>query len=101
MRSISILILLILSACRTNTVPPEEAAQKFASDLGYKIQGKPNCTGIDTDDDGYVSCTIAVVDHPEATPRMVSLQCACSGDGCYKYASGCKETQPKITPKSE
>jgi hypothetical protein len=94
--------LVLLVACgpyRVNTVAPEVAAQKFVDDLALKIQGKPNCAQVDTDNDGYVTCTIALVGKEGASPTTMSLQCAAlvASDGCDpKYANGCKETQPKI-----
>jgi hypothetical protein len=85
-----------LVACQYNDVPPEVSAAKFAADLGLQIQGKPNCTGVDTDRDGYVSCTLNI-----GEGRMKSIQCAdITGRGCDghtpKYATGCKETSPAI-----
>lgn len=89
----------VVVACtdRRNTVPPEQSSQKFADDLGLKVQGKPNCTGIDTDNDGYVTCTLNTGDG-----RITSIQCAAvnDGDGCNghstTYAVGCKETPTKV-----
>lgn len=92
---------------RRNTVPPEEAAQKFVDDLGLKIQGKPNCAQIDSDNDGYVTCTIALQAKEGANPETMSLQCAgiTSTDGCNaqttKYVVGCKKTEPKVITKTE
>ncbi len=94
------------SACddRYNKVPPETAAQKFVDDLNIKIQGKPNCTGADTDNDGYVTCTVALATPKADGSQTMSLQCAgITGDGCdsqtRQYAAGCKETVPKIQVK--
>lgn len=95
---ILILLILILSGCRYNDVRPEVAAIKFCSDLGVKIQGSPNCTGQDTDNDGYVTCTIALI-VPEGQPvKTMSLQCAVVTGTFYNtaFAEGCKETQLKI-----
>jgi hypothetical protein len=96
-------------ACETrrNTVPPEQAASQFAQDLGLKTQGKPNCAQIDSDNDGYVTCTIALVAKEGQNPEILSLQCAgVTGDaGCEnqtsKYVVGCKKTEPKVQVKSE
>lgn len=93
-------------ACdRYNKVPPEQSAQKFVDDLGIKIQGKPNCTGVDTDGDGYVTCTVALATPKPDGSQTMSLQCAgVTGDGCEqqtsKYATGCKETVPKVQVKT-
>ena len=94
-----IFLVLTLLSCddRVNRIAPEMAANKFCSDLGIKIQGRPNCTGSDTDHDGYVTCTISL-DVPEGQPiKTMSLQCAAITDQHnYIYAEGCKETQLKV-----
>lgn len=92
------LILVCLFACEYhhNTTPPVEAAKKFASDLGLKIQGA-SCTEVDTDNDGYVTCTLAIAGTD--IPRTMSIQCAAVVDsqGCdAKYTQGCKETPLKV-----
>lgn len=103
---------LLLGSCaamgQQNKVPPEQAAQKFVDDLGIKIQGKPNCTGADTDSDGYVTCTLALASPDENGSKILSLQCAgLTGDGCNDpgqtsvYAVGCKQTVPKMTIKTQ
>lgn len=92
----------MLVGCRYNDVAPEVAATKFCHDLGYKIQGSPNCTGQDTDNDGYVTCTVALV-VPEGQPiKTVSLQCAVITGTFYNtaFAEGCKETQLKFTTQN-
>lgn len=94
----------VMLACdnRHNTVPPEESAAKFTQDLGIKVQGRPNCAGVDSDGDGYVTCTIALPAKDGEQPRTMSLQCAgvTSYTGCdaqtSKYVVGCKETQLKV-----
>lgn len=82
-----------------NTVAPEASASKWAGDMGLKVQGTPNCTQVDTDNDGYVTCTVALA-QPDAPPKLLSLQCAVitqRATGCGQnintaYALGCKET---------
>jgi hypothetical protein len=96
-RLLFLLFLLILSSCEQNTVPPEEAARKFCLDLGLKLRGSPSCTAIDTDHDGYVTCTVAI--GTDDSPRLWSLQCAALTRFGETYAVGCKETQPKILIK--
>ncbi len=87
---------------RINKVPPEESAAKFVQDLGIKTQGKANCTGVDTDNDGYVTCTVMVAETDKTPAHSMSLQCAglTSNDGCNaqttRYATGCKETVLKM-----
>lgn len=85
---IALLVACEPAACQPQTTPPEVAAQKFVDDLGITIQGKPNCTGVDTDNDGYVTCTLRVGDHFE------QLQCAAlKPTGCETgpAAEGCKQ----------
>jgi hypothetical protein len=111
MRNVAILmgLWLLASACDTrhNTVPPEQAASQFAQDLGLKTQGKPNCAQIDSDNDGYVTCTIALAANVGQNPETLSLQCAgvTGDDSCNsqttKYVVGCKKTEPKVQVKSE
>jgi hypothetical protein len=103
------LSIFVLFACddRINKVPPEQAATKFVGDLGIKTQGQPNCTGVDTDNDGYVTCTVMVLGDDKQPQHTLSLQCAglTSADGCdsqtSKYATGCKETVPKIIQQQQ
>lgn len=96
-----VLSLALLSACTTplgNQVPPEVAAKKFASTLQLDVQGDPICTRIDSDLDGYVSCTLALKNH-DGPPKMMSLQCAAmgAGGGCNgRPADGCKETSLQV-----
>jgi hypothetical protein len=98
--------IVLLAACNTqrNLVPPEEAAQKFLADLDIKIQGKPNCTGVDTDNDGYLTCTVMLAAPSSDGSKMLSLQCAgiTATDGkegtTFKYAVGCKETAARALP---
>jgi hypothetical protein len=92
------LILVCFLACNSphNTTPPEKSAEWFASELGLHLQGKPVCTGVDTDNDGYVTCTLALAGGD--TPKLMSIQCAANvdSDGCdAKYTTGCKETPIK------
>lgn len=88
----------LLTGCNSvgNRVPPEAAAKTFASTLQLDVQGEPICTKIDSDMDGYVSCTIALKT-PSGPPKMMSLQCAALyAGGCGKPAEGCKETVPQV-----
>ena len=93
----------VVAACAQNTIPPEVAAQKFVDDLGIKIQGRPNCAGRDTDNDGYVTCTVNLGDG-----KLQSLQCAALNDpsGCdptknSAYAVGCKESPLMKAPVTQ
>jgi hypothetical protein len=105
------LIVALLLACKgpvgcepnVNHTPPEIAAAKFAGDLGLNTRGKPSCAGVDTDNDGYVTCTIAL--GSADAPKLMSIQCAAveNSDGCTptKYAQGCKETPIKAAVVQE
>lgn len=98
------LSLLALVCCNRNTVPPQESARQFVEDMNLKIQGKPNCTGVDTDGDGYVTCTVRLAE-PKDGKDTFSIQCAdITTDGCgdghtETFATGCKETQQRIQVK--
>lgn len=105
---ISAIVLSTFVACsyKKNTVPPEKAAKEYMTGLGFKTQGEPQCAGIDSDRDGYVSCSVAVVEADGKT-RVQSLECAGITNpdlGCDnqtdKYAVGCKERLPKVLTKS-
>lgn len=100
--SVSALLLLALVCCNKNTVSPQEAAKQFVEDAKIDIRGKPNCTGVDTDGDGYVTCTVWFA-NPKDGKDSMSIQCAditSNSGGCdghtQTYATGCKETQQKI-----
>ena len=84
--ALGLLAQVALAGCNPNTVPPEQAAQKLVDDLGLKIVGRPNCTHVDTDNDGYVTCTVN-----QGDGQLLSLQCAALG----AEASGCKKTELK------
>lgn len=64
----------------------EGAARTHAKKLDWKVKGIA-CAGVDTDGDGYISCTLVLEDGSER-----SLECASGGMG---IASGCK-TAPLI-----
>lgn len=66
----------------TDTHAITDNAKKFMSETG--ISGNVSCTGIDSDGDGYVSCTI--VSNGEMTP----IECG------YFINSGCRMTVPRI-----
>jgi hypothetical protein len=86
MRPRSLSFLFYLLACQMGPLP-EQAARSWAADLGIKVDGV-SCTQTDTDNDGYVSCTINKGDN-----QLISLECA-TGRG---LASGCKQKVAKIT----
>lgn len=87
-------VLFLFVACHYNNIPPDVAAGQFATDLGLKLVGKPTCAAVDTDNDGYVTCTLRLVDD-----KLLSIQSAditsqpfsCDAH-TSRYAVGCKET---------
>lgn len=64
----------------------EQEARSHAQKLGWKVQGVA-CTAVDTDGDGYISCSLALQDGTER-----ALECASGGLGSV---NGCK-TAPLI-----
>lgn len=102
-----LLAVFVVACAPQNTTPPEAAAEKFVTDLGLKIQGKPNCAGADTDNDGYVTCTIALA-NADGSAKTMSIQCAALNDptGCdrtkgTKYAAGCKQTLAPVQVQTQ
>ncbi len=75
---------------------PEVAAKRYGSDLGYTVLGV-SCTQVDTDNDGYVTCTLRVQAGDKIETQ--SIQCAATravnADGCEtqaRHTEGCKPT---------
>ncbi len=58
----------------------------FARDLGWKVKGI-SCTDIDSDRDGYVSCTIAL---ENGTNEFVECR------GAYSFGHGCRIPKLRI-----
>lgn len=98
-RTIGILAVAALSlaavGCNPNKVPPPDAARIFSRDLGLKVVGV-SCAGTDTDNDGYVSCSVNV-DDGDGRGHLESLQCAALG---ADNVGGCKQTIAKAVPTS-
>ena len=67
-------------------------AQKWATDLGYRILGI-SCANIDSDHDGYVSCTVRVIDGEKPAETK---QIECRGE--WSRGHGCRE--PKLGVRS-
>lgn len=92
--SLSILVLLLCAAasdesCRTFRTMPE--IERDAASFAEKMDGHPprgvSCVNVDSDDDGYVTCTVFRVDRDP-----YSIQCAIRVGW-----EGCKPTIPKLT----
>lgn len=62
----------------------ETAAKVWSSQMGFKPVGI-SCTGMDTNGDGYVSCSIAVLKN-DGTPSMIPIECA----GSFTINNGCR-----------
>ena len=67
-----------------NTVAPEDAARMWAEKLKLPFRGAA-CTMFDSDDDGYVSCVLAL-DGPDKV-YFQGLQC---GELGSRRGGGCK-----------
>jgi hypothetical protein len=86
--------LLGCAACGTpNPIPPEDEAKSWAKKLEIPARGAA-CTTVDSDDDGYVSCVLAI-NRGDAVPIYQGLQCAELGS---RKAGGCKpdSKNPKV-----
>lgn len=92
----TLLLLLLVAA---NHQPPEDAARQWAKDLGLTVQGV-SCTQVDTDNDGYVSCTLALDKADNDGNKLIGLQCAAvQADDCTaRSTKGCKLDQAKAAP---
>lgn len=61
----------------------EKAAATWATQMGLKVKGV-SCTDNDSDDDGYVSCTVSA-ERPDGSIELVPIECAAAltlNDGC-------------------
>lgn len=84
-----LILLLLLILCSCNVVPydAKPEARQWAEDMGYKNQLKGvACTTIDSDHDGYVSCSVALAEKPEP----IAIECRTI------YGAGCKVAIPKV-----
>lgn len=63
----------------------QKEAKKWAADLGLQVTGV-SCGDVDSDGDGYVSCTIALVNGDTK-----AIECR----GAYSWGHGCRD--PKLT----
>lgn len=85
---IGVFVILVLS--RGCCVGPEQTkaakreARQWAEDLGLQVTGI-SCTDIDSDGDGYVSCTVALKDG-----QTKQIECK----GAYSFGHGCRD--PKL-----
>ena len=83
---IAVFLGIVLAACGSVTSGKETKdaathdAQKFVAELGWKTAGI-SCADVDSDNDGYVSCTIALSD---GTNQFVECR------GAYTWGHGCR-----------
>lgn len=80
-RTLMALLLLTVPACLQDTSSLESSGRGFLSSLGYKVVGV-SCMNMDSDGDGYVSCTARV----EGQQQPVAIECA----SAYSFKSGCR-----------
>lgn len=80
-------IVAVAAACNSNKIPPEDAAKSYLEALKIPYTGV-SCTSVDTDNDGYVTCTVSqpVSDKNAGKPELMMLNCAALGAN----AGGCK-----------
>lgn len=72
-----------LRGCQSNSGTAEEEAQAYAKKLGLEVVGV-SCTDKDSDDDGYVSCSVS---HKENGKLAIQpVECATK----WSVNSGCK-----------
>lgn len=70
----------------------ERDAKLFATNLGYDVRGA-SCMNVDSDSDGYVSCTVSIADK-NGNISMVPVECA----SAYAMGSGCR-MQKMVVPQ--
>ncbi len=85
-----LLFVIALVACSSRELATGEAKQ-YAADMGYEVLGI-SCTDIDSDGDGYVTCSVRV----KGDTQPLDLQCAAKAT----LNTGCKPTQPKLVNKT-
>lgn len=78
--------LLMLAGCFGDPEAAKASARQYAKDLGYEVAGV-SCTGVDSDGDGYVSCTVRLKDPDPSGSSLLALECS---RGEVTFTSGCK-----------
>ncbi|MFI5297753.1 MAG: hypothetical protein ACHREM_06595 [Polyangiales bacterium] len=73
-----------------NKTTAEDEARKYAAALGLTVQGV-ECARNDSDNDGYVSCTLAVK-QPSGEVAIEPIECAVK----YTTNEGCRVQKPSI-----
>lgn len=79
-----------ITKCSSSRDTAEEEARAYASKMGMTIKGV-SCMNRDTDGDGYVSCTLNVVEK-DGKENPIPIECAAkwsyNNDGCKEAILG-------------
>lgn len=97
-------IIAIMSLCIVGCVPPSEQqayveneAIAFGSGLGLK-EVKATCVSSDSDNDGYISCTVL---GKEVDGKTTTLPVECAAKAVWWQTNeGCKVAQAKVVMKN-
>lgn len=85
--------------CTGRGAAAEDSMREYIGKLypGREIIGVA-CTNVDSDGDGYISCTATVdTDNgPNVVERQINAQCA---TGFLSWNSGCKAAIPQVYPQ--
>lgn len=89
----------VFRGCSNRGPAAEESMREYIGKLypGREIIGIA-CTNVDTDGDGYISCTATIdTDNgPNVVERQINAQCA---TGILSVNSGCKAAIPQVYPQ--
>ena len=98
-------IIAIMSLCIVGCVPPDEQqtyveneAVTFGSSLGLK-DVRATCVSSDSDNDGYVSCTVLGKDTDGKSTTLL-VECA-EKAVWWQTNQGCKVAQAKVVMKNQ
>jgi len=88
-----VVVALLGLGCEQQRATAQAEARRWAAELGYTVRGA-SCANVDSDDDGYVSCTVVVVDGDTARPMAIECRGAYSvGNGCRRPKLGQRQAQ--------
>lgn len=76
-------VLMVSSVSGADAEAARKAAETYMSDLG--LTGRVVCQSVDTDGDGYISCTAR-----EDNGEMIPIECS----GAISLNSGCRAQKP-------
>jgi prepilin-type N-terminal cleavage/methylation domain-containing protein len=81
------------AGCGADQEDLKSQARQFASDLGYEVIGV-SCMSHDSDNDGYVSCTIRYQEpsNGEVSKETKTLALECAG-GLLNFKTGCRQAR--------